>query len=740
MAGILSLLVNEKGSLDMDIPDEMLDIDQSFIEEEVESGNQQGTGMITFLKRKIYSRNIEDALIVNDENEEAMSNDGDDRKSSDANDADDCDDDDDDSRMHGDGSMEKTGAELNSDSSVKSNSSPMLDTSKDVRNKESSFEVKTPKRSCLKISDGIDCGESAVLRKQRKVMFDAPRLNVQDSCKVFDESETERHRVVAGTSADQNVKGSQFEGEGEAENVDSIKKGIGIGETPMNVCFTGNVNHKLRTTSGNVSFLSDQSYIDTFAGYQDKHAKYSNLSQEFSYVDDVDQGAGKGAMTIVPKRSLEVRKTKLHASRITLMLHRSIDQESESFQKRLYKSYEQLILRPIAMSVYLKPKPHSEDDLSMQNRSDNSVGRSWEQEGSDAMGVNNTKMSKKISSEEESLSRFMKTERIPLTKSELECPLSDHAIDSCIYLMKQSFNLTENEVAFLKEVLKEVLRLRELGLTENQFEAVYSKYQNLRPWDELLQMLLNFRVLLKVGKFTRRYVARGYASDWCFHIARAAHDNEDLGHETEKEADFPVEESATNGAPVRTTSGDEAEQMNRRTASFAGKNWEGAIGEEREFKGDKNGTKMQKNENRESEGVRIEEKETKYLENKVVKKERKYDQRVCKPWLKLDGEINLQLLRKFQQSILSLIMMCPGITESAICGHYRAIMTRTAVVDILEFLELNCCVVRHVSAKRNTTKLFDSWDNAVLFEPLENDPYYVPTADCVLNIADELSF
>ena len=673
----------------MDIPDAMLDIDQLGGEDEVNDGESQGTGMVTSLKRQIYSRNLEDALSINDDSNLSLGDDDDEddeEKNEEDRDIDiDRDDNyeddyDDDEDNDADDNDDDNSNQLSSKSgrfSEKNKPSSQNLKSKSDNTMQSSFKMlgsNTIRRSCLKAnhSKATDGDESARPKRRIKVRFNELELESMDSQDSHMSSNEDGTSV--GQSSDCIEANQRFKRNG-SEMFDCVDEGPNkkakIDDEMKR--YSGNIAHKIKTQSGSMLFTSDQNYIDTYADKLNEGKTCSNLSPDFNYVDDDEEGGGKATMAIVPKRKLEMKKTKLHASRITLLLHRSIDQESNQLRKRLYKSSEQMVLNPIRISIYKNPKPHLDTDFAIQPLSGHEEG---EAVSSCVTGeTNNTNKEELTQEENEKINRFMKTRPAMYEKSELERPLSSDDISKFVNLMVETFNWNESEVRFAKEVLELVINGKELGLTEEQIQIIYRQYTDLRPLHDLLQIFLNFKIVFKVGILSTRFVASGLVSDWCFTTSLGAIGKEGGTELVQDEVEIPDQENPT------------------------------------------------------------EEKES-GLES--MKKELLYRQTICRPWLKLNGDFNPELLQKLQNSVLSLVMMCPGISESTIHGHFRTIMPLVALKSILEFLELNNCITKHLSVKRNRPNLFDSGEKAVDFDVADNDPYYVPNIDCVLNTSDVL--
>ena len=726
MAGILSLLVTERASLDMEIPDEMLDVDRLAAEDHAEAEDQRGTGMVTLLKRKIYSQNVEDALSLNDDSNLSSEGVKDDDDDEDGDDGDggaiDADDSDEDMEIT-EGDRDDNGNDDDNDDDVddddaidddyddKCDGSRVPDFIVDSKPTPSSFEAGgtsmcnranpltkiarssniktqdlesdnlcTPKRSSLrkKILKSIHGSKSFVPKKRRKVTFSEPDLKFQTSLSSSNEAldDGRSPHLAVGPKETYRSSGEDVSMNGESciQSDTPYKKFKLDGKTGST--YSVNLTHKVRTNCGSVCFLSRQSYINKFLEATNRGEEHSKLTPEFAYIDNEENVGTRGSLAIVPRRGLDVRKTRLHASRVTLLLHRSIDQDSDHLKKHLFKSMECMVLNPIDIAIYLKPQAQS--DMTVKSHSDLNTDKDVVGSGCALNQLNEGSCSNVDFSKEEceKLDRFMRTEPITYEKSELNEALSLDDIKEFCNTMVENFNWNEHEVKFTNEVLGLIIEAKHHGLTEEEIGIVYLKYRNLRPLEEILQMCVNFRLLLRVGILSKRYVACGLASNWCF---------------------------ITSLKSLKQIS----EEVGQGSTQTEGKlsNQEGEIKELEYDQG----------------------------EDGAGNSNSKYYQTVCKPWLKLNGDYNVPLLQKFQNSVLVLIMMCPGITESAIYGHFRPVLARVALTEILEFLEMSNCITKHISNRRKKPRLFDSVHKAIEIDVTHEDPYYVPKIDCILN-------
>jgi len=103
------------------------------------------------------------------------------------------------------------------------------------------------------------------------------------------------------------------------------------------------------------------------------------------------------------------------------------------------------------------------------------------------------------------------------------------------------------------------------------------------------------------------------------------------------------------------------------------------------------------------------------------------------PWLKLNGELNGVLLRRFQEIILAHILLHPGVKQVDVIKQFSVILFPEAIKVLLKFLVTNRSISKHYLVERKVS-LFD--------DPLPNkgfsdqDVYYLPTMPTVLNMTD----
>ncbi|XP_066910419.1 uncharacterized protein [Clytia hemisphaerica] len=104
------------------------------------------------------------------------------------------------------------------------------------------------------------------------------------------------------------------------------------------------------------------------------------------------------------------------------------------------------------------------------------------------------------------------------------------------------------------------------------------------------------------------------------------------------------------------------------------------------------------------------------------------------PWLKMNGELNSVLLRKFQENVLTHILLNPGVKQTSLISYFKLILFPEATMRLLKFLELNKSITKHYLVRRKTS-LFG--------EPLspskglsEDDVYYLPTMSTIMNMTD----
>ena len=612
----------------------------------------------------------------------------------------------------------------------------------------------------------------------------------------------------------------------------------------------GVVNFNMNVGSISTSFFSDPELIGQ---YKDFRCGATNPKQEFSYSTSLCDISGlkHSQKKLMPSKAFEVRKSKLYASRTTLMLHRAADRTH--LQGKALTAHEALNINPMGITCYLHIRPYGEnpfDNLTSCKRESECISEP-----------------SKTGNDESQAERFRKRDDFLHTEYEIENGLDSLSVDEFCGLMVGSFDWNESEIAFAREAEDCIKANRELGLTEAAVEEICAKYENTRDAEELVDMLLNFKIIYRVGMYTIRYVSSLHVRSWSINAPLSRGSDEEIidviakkqlhaAIEDSKKAtqdkdggkvaktgihskeslrkdnrvgDDDMEGLTADGKDIKRARSDFKETSMEDTAEdtasinndtqkitdtktamkdsrvtdknteklailedgmLADASWveekdklteENMCGDlsplcgslkagqsllhvkngsdAKSFPGGKSqsprkpvativrriddetaedaqGTMSTGKAKQAARSRRIDTTLGHVLGPKSTKTELIYKRATCRPWLKLNCDFNLTLLRKFHRAILSLIMMYPGIKESRIYARFETVLKPVALRDILLFLELNGCISKHFSRKKKKTSLFDTVEKSSEAEFTFDDPYYMPKDDSILNIAD----
>eukprot|EP00794_Sanderia_malayensis_P004613 gene4613-5219_t len=767
IACMLSLLTNDKAILQIDIPDNVVQCDPETIEKLEKSNEVFSSRTITLMKRKMYASSLEDALEKEedeamediDEVEDRAMEDSDKEGSEVKEDVD-----------EGNGKVMKDGSKGKGKGAIASekgkgkkhkvkSSMQTEGSAKDVEggnrksanNEEDSSNAKASsskvEKSSLKLRKGFHFDKTsgavaAVSTKSKKTGTRVKDVDLGGAFGFQDENTKQGTKPSFETEAGNQGEADDVEATRSSEKAGSKRKRkIDQKDEDETVSSkkqeikSGAINFRAEGSLVTTSFFSNKSLIDKNL---DSYTDRSKLKSDFVYFSSSREGPGAGrpGMDVVPSKGFGVTKSKLYASRTTLMIHRTFANEGAFLNTKNLTAFEALNINPLEVTCHLQARPfHDDFDLA---------------QGCvvDACPADQ--------SMESMADRFREAEDTLHTEREIDFGLDCLSDEEFTSVMVERFNWNENETAFAREVLAGLRERRDLGLTEAEIQTIYEKYKSLRSMDELLVMLVNFRVAYCVGMYTTRYVSPAYVRSWSINAPLSKGDEEEIidviaknqieahnkkqnearrkddsessnvdsetgketGSDVQTNADVPIDlpdsmksfkslvhiskcEGATtsriNKKPVATIV-----KVNKKVAETAGSDaqrlpmigFEASDSSDAEIIGG---------------GKRKENSTVGHVLGQMSRKtELGFKRATCKPWLKLNCEMNQTLFRKFHRSILSFIMMCPGITESAIHKHFRPILRPIELKDMLRFLVLNGCITEHLSRKKHKTSLFDS--------------------------------
>lgn len=129
----------------------------------------------------------------------------------------------------------------------------------------------------------------------------------------------------------------------------------------------------------------------------------------------------------------------------------------------------------------------------------------------------------------------------------------------------------------------------------------------------------------------------------------------------------------------------------------------------------------------------------KVFENTKPKPHEKFTYKTIpvRPWLKLNGELNGVLLKRFQEIVLIYIMSNPGCLEEHVIKNFSLILKPVATQSILSFLLINGVISKHYQFQRKST-LFQSRSQSSNKDCTKDNvkAYYMPAKPSLLNMMD----
>lgn len=122
-------------------------------------------------------------------------------------------------------------------------------------------------------------------------------------------------------------------------------------------------------------------------------------------------------------------------------------------------------------------------------------------------------------------------------------------------------------------------------------------------------------------------------------------------------------------------------------------------------------------------------------ETKKVPQKRPLQAVKCEPWLKLNGDLNPSVLKRFQEVILAHIMINPGVLEEDIIQHFLMVLRPESTRAILQFLQISSAVTKHFVQPEKST-LFSNRSEVYGTSYTKCLTYYMPTTDGMVKMMD----
>ena len=677
---------------------------------------------------------------------------------------------------------------------------------------DKNFAKKEPKESNPSYSSTkhctVDGNESAIPKKKRKVTFvDANRAACTASKRKIN--------IADGISQGSIKKKPKLEMEDQSETYD---------------LYSGIIKFRVKASGSSIAFLSDQQLINRFKDRSRADKALCVLQPEMRFIRNRYHSGQKRSFG----QAVQSEVKKIHVSRTALMFHRSEIAEKDPQDGRLFLSPESVALKPMKIYCHL-----------------NSLQDPYQMPTHDKPCT----MDSNVSVVESPIDRFLRKDLQSVTARELDRGLHFLSFEDFQSIMRENFMWNNEELDFARAVYTKAHERREHGVTPSDIAAIYIHHNGVKDMEEMVNMLLNFKLLLKVGISATRYVTPLFGSLWSMKSPQIDQESEagevlpdeksakkgetlsevdgnifdgerivecpatseenlmvsdekrgsacisafkqpkevnldfDFGNQAScssthnksimngcvssetafeprpslkevevvskkknyyaeeifaesHEAIAPTEptqkEDKECSSTARVTGDQEETKEKHKTVKYSVPR--GVKGKEFDIPRDKIAVSHMFSQSNEAKDG--ETKTEKCLVYHSTKTETYYRQAVCRPWLKLNCDLCPRMLRKFQRAVLSLIMMCPGIKESALQGHFRTLLSPVALREILYSLELNGCISKHVHVRTKKPSLFDSVDSFLISDGKcdvdeSADLYYLPKSECTIKITED---
>ncbi|XP_047122572.1 general transcription factor 3C polypeptide 1 isoform X1 [Hydra vulgaris] len=409
-----------------------------------------------------------------------------------------------------------------------------------------------------------------------------------------------------------------------------------------------------------------------------------SLVKQFVYTADIPlRNSSKKKMVSLN----QLKDTKLCASQTSLTFHRDLSDE-QPIPTNTMNTHDLMVIKPLQITLCLKSSPYCKLKFKAPIKTEQKLvwQRFLENNEPETEGITTDEYCKIIS----------------------------------IYL-----KLSEDTVLHHLSILKEIKLAGLNGISRKAFKSVFSYLpKSLLDNSEFhIQTMLNFNMIYEVGIEEGVFVAPMYVASWCYtpaQVYKPKEKNKEVKTETEKESyneidleenfiDFEKWPLESTNAPL-VSSELKTTRKEKKEEELCSEN--GEIPVESTSSHDvvnDSSTQMQMNES----NSRV---------FKMVK---------VAPWLKLDGDLNGVLLKRFQECVLLFVLTNPGVKESVIFKHFESLLRPHSLCIILDFLVLNGCLSKHYQQKRRVS-LFSS----TFSDFGDGEIYYLPLTSCFLNMMD----
>lgn len=465
--------------------------------------------------------------------------------------------------------------------------------------------------------------------------------------------------------------------------------------------------------------------------------RFSERENEFRYSTD----SAKKVRTLNDRLDL-LKVKKMHASRTALTMHRSINNK-QLVPTNAMNTHDALIINPMRVEYHVRSSPFRTTFTKLKHHS------------SDAW--------KRLRMQEDGA-----------------CAMETLSISEYCTILREDLKYSAKQIDTHVVIIDRVGAAQTIGIKLKDFKVIFSDIDTevLQQWHMHLQTLVNFRMLYHVGHYDERLVTAVYYPVWCYRAPQVKSNFESTEKKQPNASEISAVQSKVTVAESKDTEGDEktgnsSTKKNQDSSSCV---QDASSSTQAIVTGGSQGTSSSSaqdttvtvakegalfsaediamgetqetasNSKQNTESVEVLESGTSEMSAKtddpnasdaakVDQASVSYKLTKVRPWLKLNGELNSLLLKRFQEVVLTYVMINPGAKESQIVKNFCLILKPCAVKSILKFLEINGTVRKHYQQKHKTT-LFSTLEQPYGTSFDDCETYYLPTKCALLNMMD----
>lgn len=328
--------------------------------------------------------------------------------------------------------------------------------------------------------------------------------------------------------------------------------------------------------------------------------------------------------------------------------------------------------------------------------------------------------------------------------------------DECITFCSEEFGFTKEDCRALTTVYESIESSKEIGLPCSQVDKIIKQQNFLTKFSAggLIDVLQAFDLLCEVGLVEVRFVSRNFKQCWAIPYPGVKNDRPAVGTEedatvvnTKQVTSSVIQTDNTLGmnqihriafVSLRDRKTDDAGIHDKATVSES--NVEVPVCLEKEkllVQG--NGSFVSDSVLSNDDGLKNVRQSSNADERESLPKNHvKQSSPISRPWFCMDGQINKTAYNTFHESVLRYIMRYPGVREFTIAKHFVNLIYPVTLHCILRTLEQNRCIQKSCIQKKTTT-LFSSSRRRTKDSVQENKvTYYIPTADAVIKLTNNV--